>query len=169
MKRLSTIAALLVLLTVGLVAFAQTSKGILAGTARDATGAVIPDATVTIVGEQTGETRTTTTGSDGQFRAESLSPEAYTIKVAHQGFAGYEAQHVQVTSSAVTSYNVTLSVGKQSDTVTVEADQVTVNTESGQLAQTISTSELESLPVVSLNPFEEAVTIPGVQSVNGAN
>lgn len=169
MKRLSTIAALLVLLTVGLVAFAQTSKGILAGTARDAAGAVIPDATVTIVGEQTGETRTTTTGSDGQFRAESLSPEAYTIKVAHQGFAGYEAQHVQVSSSAVTTYNVSLSVGKQSDTVTVEADQVTVNTESGQLAQTISTSELESLPVVSLNPFEEAVTIPGVQSVNGVN
>ncbi|HEX9199580.1 MAG TPA: carboxypeptidase regulatory-like domain-containing protein [Acidobacteriaceae bacterium] len=170
MKRFTSIGMLLVmLLAFNLAATSQTSKGILAGTARDTTGAVIPDATVTIVGEQTGETRTTATGADGQFRADSLSPEAYTIKVSHQGFAGFEAQHVQVASSAVTSYNVTLSVGKQTDTVTVEADETTVNTESGQLSQTISTSEITTLPVVSLNPFEAAVTIPGVQSVNGAN
>jgi outer membrane receptor protein involved in Fe transport len=148
---------------------AQTSKGILAGAARDATGAVVPNAVVTIHGEQTGETRTITTGDDGQFRAESLSPEAYTVSATHAGFSTFKAEHVAVSPSAVTTYNLVFTVGSQTDTVTVEAEQAGINTENGQLSQTISATEMTTLPVISLNPFELAVTIPGVQSVNGAN
>ena len=173
MKRLKlTIAT--ILLSAGTLMFtgsasAQTSKGTLVGAARDSTGAAVPSTTVIIRGEQTGETRTITTDANGQFRVEALSPEAYTISASHAGFSVFKAEHVNVTPSQVSTFNVVLAVGSTSDTITVEAEQVGLNTENGQLSQTISAKELTTLPVLSLNPFELAVTIPGVQTVNGAN
>ena len=163
-----------IILTVGCIIFAgpasaQTSKGSLTGIARDATGATVPDAIITVHGEQTGETRTATTGSDGQYRIEALSAEPYTVSASHAGFSVFKAQHVQVIPSVFVTFNLTLAVGSQNDTITVEADQAGLNTENGQLSQTISARELTALPVLSLNPFELAVTIPGVQTVNSQN
>ena len=156
-------------LVAGSSAYAQTSKGTLAGVARDSTGAVIPNAAIIIRGEQTGETRTVTTGADGSFRAEALSPEQYTITGSIEGFSQFRAEHVVVNPSVVTSYNVTFSTGSRSDTVTVEANPNTVNTDNGQLAGTLSSKEITQLPVFTLNPLELATTIPGVQTVNSTN
>jgi len=148
---------------------AQTSKGILTGVARDSTGAAVPHASIVIKGEQTGETRTLSTGEDGSFRAEALSPEAYTISASHEGFSSSRAEHVIVSPSVVTTYNVALAIGSRSDTVTVEANPLTINTENGQLAGTINSQEITRLPVFSLNPIELASTVPGVQTVTGSN
>ncbi|MGI4757897.1 MAG: carboxypeptidase regulatory-like domain-containing protein [Janthinobacterium lividum] len=162
---LKSVTAIAISCTLASGAMAQTSKGAIAGIAKDASGAVIPNATVTIKGEQTGETRTLTTGADGSFRADALSPEAYTISATGAGFQGFQAQHVLVPASTVTTYNVTLTVGSQNDTVTVEANSETINTVNGQLAGTISSTEIAKLPVFTLNPLELASTIPGVQTV----
>ncbi len=149
--------------------YAQTSKGILTGIAKDATGASVPQASVVIKGEQTGETRTITTGTDGSFRAEALSPEAYTISASHEGFSNFRAEHVLVAPSIVTTYNVTLALGSRSETVTVEADSQTINTDNGQLAGTISSQDITRLPVFTLNPLELASTVAGVQTVTSDN
>lgn len=171
MKRRFSVAfsLLLLIFATSCLAFAQTSKGILTGVAKDSTGASVPNASVTIKGEQTGEQRSLTTGSDGTFRAEALSPESYTISVSRDGFSSAKAEHVVVQPSVVTSYNVVLNVGSRNDIVTVEADAVTVNTDNGQLAGTVASYEISTLPVFSLNPIELASTIPGVQTVNGDN
>jgi len=147
------------------MAFAQTSKGAISGVAKDPSGAAIGQTVITIKGEQTGETRTLTTGADGSFRVDALSPENYTISAEHEGFSKFTAQHVSVGSSTVTTYNVTLNVGSRGDTITVEASGETLNTENGQLAGTISANELAKLPVFTLNPLELASTVPGVQTV----
>ena len=160
--------AFVVLFIVGGAA-AQTSKGILAGVAKDSTGAAIPNATVTIKGEQTGELRNITTGPDGTYRAEALSPESYSITVSRDGFSTGRAEHVVVSPSVVTSYNVTLAIGSRNDVVTVEANPLSINTENGQLAGTLSANEMSKLPVFSLNPIELATTIPGVQPVTSDN
>ncbi len=148
---------------------AQTSKGNLTGIAKDSTGATIPNAAIQIKGEQTGETRNVTTSNDGSFHAESLSPESYTITASHEGFSNFRAEHVAVAPSIVTTYNVTFAVGSISETVTVNADQLTINTDNGQLAGTISSQEISKLPVFSLNPLELSTTVPGVQTVTGDN
>lgn len=151
------------------LAFAQTSKGALSGIAKDATGAVVSNTVITLKGEQTGETRTLTTGADGSFRADAISPERYTISASHAGFSTFTAEHVLVASSTVTTYNVTLIVGSGSDTVTVQANSETINTENGQLAGTISANEMAKLPIFTLNPLELASTVPGVQTVPSDN
>jgi outer membrane receptor protein involved in Fe transport len=169
-KLSQSLALVLVLVCCGcLSSFGQTSKGILAGVVKDGTGAVVPNAVLTIKGEQTGETRNLTSGSDGSYRAEALSPEVYTVSASSQGFSTFRAEHILVAPSVVTTYNITFSVGSRSDVVTVEADAQTINTDNGQLAGTISSREITVLPVFTLNPLELSSTVPGVQTVTGAN
>ncbi len=154
---------------------AQTSKGILVGVARDRTGAVIPGATISITNEATGATRTSTSTNDGTYRFDAIDPGPYTIDVASTGFQKFEIKGVQIQSTIVTSYDVTVQVGNTQDTVTVEADNATINTENGQLAGVVNAAEIAKLPIFSLNPIELALTVPGVQpvtqgaSTNGEN
>ena len=162
-------SALVLSISLSSLALAQTSKGSISGVAKDATGAIIPNATITIKGEQTGETRNLTSGPDGSFRADALSPEQYTISASHEGFSTFRAEHVPVPASVVTSYNVTFAVGSRNDVVTVDADAQTINTDNGQLAGTISSKEISTLPVFSLNPLELSSTVPGVQTVPVGN
>lgn len=96
---LKSMTAIAISCTLAGSAMAQTSKGALAGIAKDSSGAVVANAQITIKGEQTGETRTLTTGSDGSYRADALSPEAYTISGSAAGFQGFQAQHVLVGST----------------------------------------------------------------------
>jgi hypothetical protein len=112
---------------------AQTSKGILVGVARDASGAVVVNATVTIVGNSDGATRSVKTKSDGSYRLEALDPESYTVTLRQPGFQGFMAKDVIVQPSLVTSYDVKLVVGTTVDTVNVEADSMSINTENGRL------------------------------------
>ena len=165
-RKFALAAVSTVVFAAGLSSYAQTSRGTLAGIARDKTGAVIPNAKVSIIDEATGATRHDTTKNDGSFRFDSLSPGPYTIQVSGaSGFQSYEVKGVQVAAVIVTSYDVTVQVNNANDVVTVEADNATVNTENGQLAGTINSAEINKLPIFSLNPIELATTVPGVQTV----
>jgi hypothetical protein len=170
MKRsIAVFSSLILFLLVLSPVVAQTSKGTLAGLAQDPTGAAVGNTSITIKGDQTGETRTIVTGPDGSYRADALSPESYTITATHAGFSGFKAEHVLVAPSTVTTYNLTLTLGSASESIMVEADAQTINTENGQLAGTISATEIAKLPIFSLNPIELSTTIPGVQPVTGDN
>ncbi len=164
-------AGLLLTISAGITgaAFAQTSQGTLAGIARDFTGAVVGAASITATNQSTGEKRTVTSGSDGAYRVDAISPGRYTISTTAPGFTTFVVKDISVQPSVVTSYDIPLSVGGASTEVTVEASQATVNTENGVLSGTVTAEELDKLPVFSLNPVELALTVPGVQPVsNGA-
>jgi hypothetical protein len=168
MNRLTTVGIVSVLLSFGVAAFAQTSKGILAGTVRDATGATVAGAKVTVTSEGTGEARSTASTNLGAFRVEGINPGQYEIQVEKTGFATADVKDIRVEPSVVTTYNPALSVGGGSITVTVEAITNAINTDNGQLSGTIDTKELADVPIFSLNPFELVATLPGVQLVNPA-
>jgi outer membrane receptor protein involved in Fe transport len=163
-----TVAVASVLIAPMGMAFGQTSQGILTGVARDKTGAVIPHATVSIKNEATGETHTATTGSDGAYRVESLSPGRYTIDVTDAGFSKFQAKNLNVLSTQVTSYDVVLTVGSQSQEVSVVADQATIDTDNGTLSGVVSGEELSKAPIFTLNPVELTIAVPGVQPVSEA-
>ena len=165
-RKLAVAAISAVVLTIGAGSgFAQTSKGILAGTARDQTGAVVANATVTATNQDNGESRTVTTKADGAYRVESITPGKYTVVVTQPGFEKAVVKDVLVNASTTTSYDVALQVGQANTEVSVEANQATINTENGTLTGVVGALEIDKLPIFSLNPIELATTLPGVQIV----
>ena len=141
---------------------AQTSKGILAGVIRDTTGAVLPNATIVITNEDTGETRTVTSSETGAYRAEAINPGNYRIHVTDTGFSPVDVQHIKVLPSVVSTYDAALPIGESTTSVTVEAQSNNINTENGQLSGTISKQELTQVPIFSLNPADLTSELPGV-------
>jgi hypothetical protein len=143
-------------------AAAQTSKGILAGVVRDPSGAALPDATVIITNQETGETRTVTTTSTGSYRAEAINPGRYQLHVTNPGFSAVDVKDIAVLPSVVTAYDATLPVGQTATTIEVEANTNSINTENGQLSGTIATQELKQIPIFTLNPADLTSEFPGV-------
>ena len=145
---------------------AQTSKGIVAGTVRDSTGAVVSHANITITSQLTGETRKTMSNGEGAYRVEALNPSVYSIHIDAPGFTGLDVKDLHVLPSVVTSNDAVLSTGQVNTTVSVEAESNGVNLENGQLSSTIGSTELSKVPIFSLNPIELVATVPGAQFIN---
>ena len=161
--RISIVLALVFVLGV-MSALAQTSNGTIAGTVTDPSGAAITGATISAKSVQTGVTRSATTNNTGAYRLESLIPGTYVVTVTANGFSNTEFKNVQVTASVVTSINASVKLGS-SETVNVEASAETLQTESGEISQTIGETEIHELPVANLNPYSLATTLPGVTTV----
>jgi hypothetical protein len=158
------IGVLFAFLAVGLSA--QTSKGTIAGTITDPSGAVVVGATVTAKDAVGGETRTATTGNNGEFRIEAISPSKYDVTIASQGFATSKVTGLEVRASVITPLNQQLKTSGTSDTIEVSASTESINTESAELSNSVSALEVQQLPIASVNPIELALTEPGVVRVS---
>ena len=90
---------------------AQSFYGSVSGTVTDATGALIPDATVSVTNVGTNETQTARTGREGQFNFVNLVPSTYTVKVEKPGFKQFVAQELHVEVGAVARVDAHLQVG----------------------------------------------------------
>ena len=155
------------LVLVASFAMAQTTKGTIAGVVTDKSGAVVSGAAVTATAAAGGETKSVTTGANGEYRIETLTPGEFVVTVKAQGFATTKVSGVVVRTSVITPNNVALEVAGTTETVTVEASADTIQTESGELSKTISTEAIVNLPYASQNPYALAATLPGVSTVAG--
>src|SRR5215469_3840203 len=103
------------------IAYAQADLGSCSGIVTDSTGAVIPNAEVTLTNVATGAVRTTVTNSKGEYGLTQLLPASYTVKVNAPGFSS--ASHlVVVTVGSSNTINVKLSVEGGSTQILVAAD-----------------------------------------------
>ncbi len=143
----------------------QTSKGTISGVVLDSTGNAIVSAQVTAQDTQGAETRSVTTGPNGDYRIDAVMPSLYSLTVTAPGFDKKEVNGLAVQASIVTSQNITLEVGTTQTTISVEASVAQIQTSSGELSQTVQTVEIAKLPVNSLNPIDLALTQPGVTAV----
>jgi hypothetical protein len=141
---------------------AQTSKGMIAGTVTDNTGAALPNATVNVRSLDTGESRSITTGPSGAYRIEAVNPGNYNITVTASGFQTFTITNREVVASVITPVDAHLKIGQASETVEVASTNNEVETENGQLSANISSVEVTQLPIVSLNPIEIVLTEPGM-------
>ena len=114
-KRLLALAFLILAST---TAFAQTATGNVFGVVTDASGAVLPGASVSISGEA--GTRTTVSGSDGTFRFLNMDYGDYKVGVSLAGFSTV-SRAVTIITGSNSQVNVSLAVGGMSDTVEVSA------------------------------------------------
>jgi hypothetical protein len=157
-----TILGLAFALVAGLLpsAFAQISKGGIYGKVADQQSAVLPGATVTLTGANTGA-RTTTSGQGGEFRFLNLDPGTYTISVALGGFA--TTQRTVIVSAGVSvDVSFTAKVAGVAETVTVDAETPVIDSKKMGTGTTVSQEELAMLPN-SRDPWAFMRTVPGVQ------
>ena len=125
--------------------WAQANAGV-TGTVTDASGAVVPDATVTITNEGTSvSTKAVTTGA-GAYAVTGLTPGAYTVTVEKPGFKKSVQSHVNVEVTVNATVPVTLTTGAATETVQVDAQQITLNTTQPQIGSTIEPTVVKSLP-----------------------
>lgn len=126
---------------------AQVSQGAIAGNIQDSTGALLPNAQVTITNTETGVTRKSTSNNAGSFHVPNLNIGDYKITASLQGFKTAEIEHIKVFVGTTTSVPVTLELGNVSETVTVQADSLAVNTEASEVAGVITAQQALDLPL----------------------
>ena len=142
-------------------ASAQTDTGRILGAVLDASGAVVPDATVTITDLQRGTTRTLKTTAAGEYVAPNLLSGQYKVRVEAQGFKSSE-RTVQVEVATDVQSDFALPAGQTSDTVTVTAEVPLMNTTSSSLGGTLGNKEINDLPLNGRN-YENLLQLrPGV-------
>ena len=159
------LCSMLILLSIGLTieSRAQSSTvGNITGTVRDPQGALVPNAEVVIMDESTGLTRTVNTGSDGFYSALSLPAGRYTVSTSPQGFKKTVSNGVELHVNENLVINLNLEVGSVSETVTVTADSLQVETHSGEVSSLIAEKQVTELPLNGRNYAQLALMVPGV-------
>lgn len=164
------LAAVSVLVAGAHIAFAQSAgTSGLAGTVTDPSGAGIPNATVTATQISTGQTRTTTTGTSGEYRFTLLQPGDYRVRFAANGFKTAEVPAVTLNVTETPELNRTLEVGAQSEQVTVEATAETLQTQSSTIGTTVDSKAVVELPLSNRNYTQIVALSSGVSGgVNNA-
>jgi len=126
-------------------ASAQASAGI-TGTVTDTSGAIIRGARVTLTNEGTGGSDHTVTESAGTYSFKGVLPAKYTISVEAAGFKKSVQKGVNVEVSTTPTVDITLAAGAASETVSVAADQIALNTTQPELGSTIEPVVVDALP-----------------------
>jgi len=143
-------------------AAAQDLYGSVIGTISDPSGAVIPGATVTLTSKMTGSERSDKTDEGGRYSFVNVLPGQYNVKVGATGFKSFVAQDLDVTPNTVTRVDSKLEVGQLTDTVTVEATAVALQTEKADTHAEITSTAITSLPIGGYRNYQTLINlVPG--------
>ena len=105
-------------------AFAQKFTGTIQGRVTDPTGAVLPNAQITVKNVATGTTRTATTNSDGDYTVPELEVGTYEVRATQSSFKKAITRNVELHVSITTTVNMQMQVGAATEVVSVEANAV---------------------------------------------
>ena len=131
---------------------AQTSAtGGISGTVREPSGAVLPNASVTVTSAATGFLRTLRTNDHGSFGVDLLSPGQYSLTVAAQGFETQIQKGIVVAVTEVAVANVEMQLGSVNTQVEVTATTELAQTTSAELGRVISSQVITALPLANRN------------------
>lgn len=160
--------AALALLLCGQSLFAQTSRGAVSGLVADSTGAVIPNATVTLTNQLTGVSRTATSNGEGLYRFDAVDLGVYTVKLTATGFAPLSKNNVTVSANQTAQVDAQLTPGATEVSVDVTSEAgALLQTEAPVRGGNIDQRRIVELPVAGRNPVALALTLPGVSSNRG--
>src|SRR6202451_1854403 len=150
LSRFTTLLSTLFVLT--LAAFAQFSqRGSISGVVTEASGAVVPNASVTIVDVGRSQTSTASTDASGHYEFSQLLPGSYQVSVESAGFKKSVSDSLQVSPQSVVRYDAQLQVGAVSEQVEVTTAAPLLQTESADLDQNISQEQIASVPMNGRN------------------
>lgn len=151
------------------VAVAQTTSAALTGTVLDASGAVVPDAMVTLKNEASGDLRTTKSNGEGYFTFASVPPATYSVTVEKENFKTWTAKSIVLTSDDKRNIaGIKLEPGAAKETVVVEASSISITpSDSGEKSTLINEHILQNVAIVGQNAAEFIKIIPGVAMTSG--
>ena len=143
--------------------FAQGGRSTILGTVTDATGAAVPNVSVTVVNTGTQQKRTSSTDGTGTYQITALDVGLYELNAEAAGFRKASVKQIRLEVDERTRVDVELQVGEVVQEIAVTATTTTVQTDDSTISTVISTSEIRELPLPqNRNPFMLALLAPGM-------
>jgi len=149
-------------------ATAQYENGSIVGTVRDASGASVAGATVTVTNRATGVVSTRKSDDNGDYEVPALRVGQYDVKIEKEGFATANATNITILVASRQRVDLALNVGSASTTVEVRDVALAVETDQSQRGETITQHQTVSLPLVSRNFSDLVGLAPGVRTTGNA-
>jgi hypothetical protein len=132
------------------------------GTVVDAAKGVLPGATVTVIDENTGLQRTTTTSGDGRFVLPTLTPGTYTLTVELQGFQTSRRTGLVLNVGQELTVGIALDLAGVQETLTVTGQAPLVEATVSRIGTNITNAEIDSLPAAGRSQLSLMQTVPGL-------
>ncbi len=157
------LAGFVLLLSCSTVLAGQAStSATLRGHVEDATGGVLPGATITLTNTGTKALQTAVTDARGQYLFAGLFPSTYQIKVELPGFKTYERTNISLSPNDTRGLDVRLEIGQQSDTIIVTATPEIIQTETGAREGVLNDKQIDTLSIIGRSSLELLRILPGV-------
>jgi len=147
-------------------ATAQAVYGSIFGTVTDGSGAAIPGATISVTSATKNTVTTVISNGSGDYRVDHLIPDVYNLKVEAKGFKTFQTQGIQVSADTAPRIDPTMTVGGESETVQVNADQQPeLKTDRADVATVFDQQQVANLPVGDQNFTNLQLLVPGAQKL----
>jgi hypothetical protein len=155
------------------LALAQSERGTITGAVRDASGAVVPSAAVTITNIATNIAVHAATNDSGEYTVPNLPPGIYTVRVEKQGFRPSEERGLNLDAAQTVRADAALQVGASTQAIEVQASAVSLQTEDAKSSTTLQNQLVNDLPLevsgTVRTPFDLAALTPDAKNLGGDN
>lgn len=150
-------------------AHAQSSQATIAGVITDSQGAAIAGTTITATNRATGVSVTATANEAGIYSLPNLAIGEYTVTVIQQGFSQFTADHVVLSTGQVLGLNAILQPGSISQSVTVQAQNASMETRTSEIGQIIESKSVADLPLGNRTSMNIISLTGGAVFIDSAN
>jgi hypothetical protein len=135
--------------------------GNIGGTVTDPTGAVVPNAKVTVTNTDNGFIRNTDSNSTGSYAARELPVGHYQVNIEAQGFKSFDQKDINLQVGDSLRVDAALQVGSVGQSVTVEAEALQVQSETNEISQTITANQMDNISTNGRNVLQLTTLVPG--------
>ena len=161
---------LAILLSLALYAFAQTDQGRIVGTVADSSGAVIPNASISVKNDNTGKTREVTADGNGFYVVTNLGPAIYTVTAKSNGLGPAEYKEVHLSVGQERTLNIVLQPQTLTTEVSVSGGELTViDTSSAAIGANVNSREVGTLPLNGRQLSQLYLLAPGALTAGGGS
>src|SRR5258708_13866492 len=165
-RALALAGLFLVVVTIKVSAFGQSTSGTISGSVSDQSGAMVERATITITQTERNFTQAATSDRQGHFVFQQLPPGRYTLDVTVQGFKSYQKQGIVLEAGADMNVGMnSLAVGSANQVVEVLAQGEQIQTSNAQRSETLNNQQMENLAVNGRSYLSLVQLVPGVATV----
>jgi len=142
--------------------FAQsTTDGAIAGIVTDQSGALVPGASVATKNLGTGASASAKSDESGRFLIIHLQPGVYSVEITASGFAAYKATSITVEVGRTTTFDATLGVQTQTETIVATAEAPVITTDRADFSTNINSTTIDNLPINGRRWSTFALSTPG--------